>query len=143
MNIDNVRYIDEFRKLKYPKSEMLIVTSGVLALFGLRKNKDIDVLVKPSTFRKMLLDKSFKFTKSITKGGLALSSKDSHIELFNVPIVGNLMENFNRAFTVNGVLFQSLEDLIKWKKVLNRSKDYLDIKLLEEYVENYFTFLGR
>lgn len=148
MNLKNVKHIDKFRKLPYPKNEMLIIGSGVMALLGLRKNKDIDVWATPNVIRKVSRDKNFISKRSKLDGSILYESKDGIIEFSSTfpPLNENLKQHLKRSIIVYGIHFQSPKDVIRWKKAVNRPKDKKDIKILKKYlkgkvVENYLGVL--
>jgi len=148
MNLKNVKYINEFRRLPYPKNQMLIISSGVMALLGLRRNKDIDVWVTDSVIKKVAQDKNFIAKKSKMDGSTLYETKDGKIEIGStLGIKGeDIKEHLKRAVLLYGIHFHSPEDVLKWKKAVNRPKDKKDIELLEKYlrdkvVESYLTTL--
>ena len=148
MNLKNVKYINEFRRLPYPKNQMLIIGSGAMALLGLRRNKDIDVWVTDSVIKKVAQDKNFIAKKSKMDGSTLYETKDGKIEIGStLGIKGeDIKEHLKRAVLLYGIHFHSPEDVLKWKKAVNRPKDKKDIELLEKYlrdkvVESYLTTL--
>lgn len=138
MNIKNVKHIDKLKKLGYPLNEMLIVGSGTMALYGLKENTDIDLWVTKKVYDRMLQDSRF------TPNGKMLETKDGSIEAdYRFICVKQTVEEYLfRAKVVNGFHFQTLHDVLDWKKCMNRPKDHEHIKIIEDYlynniVENY------
>jgi len=135
MNLKNVKHIDKFRRLKYPKNDMLIVGSGTLALLGLKKNKDLDVWTTPRVMSQLSKDKNFIQTKSKLDKSIMIESKDGTLEFGStLPPFKNLKQHLKRAIIVYGIHFQSPKDVLKWKKYMNRPKDKIDIIALEKYL---------
>ena len=58
----NVYGIDQIKLLGIPESEYTITQSGILALMGIRKNDDIDIIIS-STVRKQLFNNNSSFIK--------------------------------------------------------------------------------
>ena len=138
MNLRNVKYLNEFRRLPYPKNEMLIVGSGTMALIGLRPNKDIDVWATPRVIQRVAQNKNFIPKKSELDGSTLYESKDGKMEFassFSFATM-TLKENLKRAIVIYGIHFQSPQDVLAWKKAANRPKDRDDIKKLENYLKN-------
>jgi hypothetical protein len=52
-----------------------------------------------------------------------------------LPWIENSDEMIGRAEIIDEVSFVNLQDLIKIKKLFNREKDKIDIKLIEEYLK--------
>jgi len=135
MNLKNVKHLNKFRRLKYPKNEMLIVGSGVLALLGLKENKDLDVWTTPRIMKQLLKDEKFVHTKSQLDRSVMVESKDGTLEFgTTLPPFKNLKEHLRRALIVYGIHFQSPKDVLEWKKYMNRPKDKVDIIALEKYL---------
>jgi TATA-box binding protein (TBP) (component of TFIID and TFIIIB) len=75
MNLKNVKYLNRFRRLPYPKNEMLIVGSGTMALLGLKKNNDIDIWASENVLRKVARNKNFIAKKSKLDGSILYETK--------------------------------------------------------------------
>ncbi|MFW9871666.1 MAG: hypothetical protein ACFFG0_01100 [Candidatus Thorarchaeota archaeon] len=148
MNLKNVKHINKFRRLPYPKNKMLIVSSGTLALLGLRKNKDLDIWVTKDLINK--ISKNSSYRKEIREGQTYYITKDGNIELSDklYNIKDKVEEQIKRSITIYGIHFQSPEDIIDFKKGIGREKDLRDVKLLEDYlkkkvVENYLSVIQK
>lgn len=125
--------IDQLIKSKLPKDKMIIGGSGTLALYGLRKNHDLDVSVTSDVFKK--LAKKYPVTKSML--GNEKIELTEIVEIFNnnVGIIKDTVkELIERSITINGFHFMSFEDLLRWKKKFGREKDLKDVKLIEEFL---------
>jgi len=135
MNLKNIKHLNKFRRLKYSKNEMLIVGSGVLALLGLKKNKDLDIWATSNVISKISKDENFIAKASSLDKSVIYESKDGAIEFFStMPPFKNIKEHLKRAIIIYGIHFQSPKDVLEWKKYMNRPKDKLDIKALEHYL---------
>jgi len=136
MNIKNVQHLQNLKTLPYPRSKMLIIGSGTLALLGLRKNKDIDIWVTEDLFQKVSQNNLFNKTVGKISGDVSYTTKDGKIEIFDrlSPLKDKVEEHLKRSIVVQGFYFQSPEDVLNWKKAANRTKDIHDIKLLQNYL---------
>jgi 8-oxo-dGTP pyrophosphatase MutT (NUDIX family) len=117
----------ELEPLQLSSKDYAITGSGPMAIRGMRKAKDIDLIVKRSLWQKLVQ----QFTPY----------DDKHIKIGNLEIWGdfiNLTEHMDKvidsADLLFGYPFVSLPDTLCWKKHLNREKDQKDIKLIEEFL---------
>jgi len=145
MNLKNVKFLNEFRRLPYPKNKMLIIGSGTLSLLGIRKNKDLDVWVTKDIFNKISKDKNFK-PYTLASGDKGYNSSSGNIEVIDKLFNYKIEDQLKSAIIIYGIHFQSPEDIIEWKKEMGRPKDLQDIKQLEKFlqkkvVENYLRVL--
>jgi hypothetical protein len=138
MNLKNVKYLDKFRRLPYPKNEMLIVGSGTMALLGLRENKDLDIWATPRIMKRVAQDKKFIAKKSEVDGSTLYESEDGKLEFASSFSFANLdlKTSLKKAIIIYGIHFQSPEEILAWKKKANRPKDRDDIIKLENYLKN-------
>jgi len=146
MNLKNVKHIYQLRNLGYPLNKILIVGSGIMALFGLKKNDDLDLWVTDDVYKKMSKDKNLVPVKK--HGRIFYETKDGNIEAMNtLPCTkGRVEEYLKRAIIFYGYHFKSVDDLIAWKKCMGRPKDKAHIKILEKYkkskvVEHYLNII--
>jgi len=144
MNIKNVNYINKFLRLPYPKNQMLIIGSAVMALFGIKKNKDLDIWTTPFVEKMIARDKNYNVKKSKLDGSNMYEHKDGSLEfVITLPKHrGDLKKALAKSIMIYGVHFQHPKDLLAWKKEVNRPKDKDDIKKLEIFlkkklIENY------
>jgi len=135
MNLKNVNHLNKFRRLRYPKNEMLIVGSGTIALLGLKKNDDIDVWASQNIMRKLSRDKQFISKTSKMDGTTLYETRDGSIEIGGTfPPFKSLKEQLKKAIVIYGIHFQNPKDVLKWKQYMNRPKDQEAIKLLKHYL---------
>jgi predicted nucleotidyltransferase len=120
-------------KYNIPKNKVLIFGSSLLAVHGLRPNKDLDIAVTKDVFNSL----SSKFTIGIASSGEKfLTDKDHNIEIYYSLGVPELSFNelFKRADNIDDYLFLSIPDMIAWKKKMGRPKDLEDIKLITHLI---------
>lgn len=130
--VSNVKYIDLIDKYDLPKNRILIFGSSVLAVHGLRKNKDLDIIVPKDLFKELSSNKLFTIGIA-SSGEKFLKDRSGNMEIyFSAGILKvDLKILLKRADNINGYLFMSVEDMIRWKKKMGREKDLEDVKLLE------------
>lgn len=128
-SISNVKYLNLIDKYRIPKNKALIFGSSVLAVHGLRPNKDLDIAVPKDIFNSL----TTHLIKGIASSGEKyLKDKNGNIEIYYSVGVPNFNINdlFKRADIINGYVFMSIPDIIDWKKKMGRPKDLEDIKLM-------------
>ena len=137
MNLKKIKYIDDFRRLPYPKNEMLIVGSSVMALLGLRENKDIDIWASDKIINIVSKDKNYIHKISKTDGFPVYERTDGKIEFMTTlpPLKDKLNDQLKRSIIIYGIHFQNPKDVLRWKKLIKRPKDIPDIELLEKYLK--------
>jgi hypothetical protein len=135
-NIEQVVGIESLKELDVPPDQILIDGSGVLALYGIRQNRDLDIAV-PMRYWIEMLKNSQKYTLSF--GGLSkvvmLVYKDIEIHYSDWDNITPVEETLKVTPLIGGFHFHTLETIYKWKKLANRKKDQADCKLIEEFWE--------
>ncbi len=132
----------EVKSLNFSANGYIVVGSGIMVMHGLKEPHDIDLVVSPEVFNNAqkegwgqvpytYQDKLGKFY--LRKMDIELYLDVNHGESFRP----TLEELLSRAEYFDGVPFLSFEDLIKFKKSYDRPKDRVDIKLIEEYLNNF------
>lgn len=131
--------LDEFRKLKLPEEEYVIYGSGPLAIRGIRKAKDLDVVVTKRLFQKLKEKYSENFKKD-PKKRFKEKLKIGKIEIYPINSWGLKFKDLNKAIkraeTIEGLKFIRLKDLIKFKEKMGRPKDFRDIELIKKYLNS-------
>lgn len=130
--VNNIHLID---KLNIPRSKCIILGSGIMAALNIRKNHDIDVNIPKPLWTKLFKENKTDFTlgKGLS-GDLYLDYKGLDIlTIFYRDPLGMQLGS-NLLVNIDGYYFYSLELLMSFKKMLNRPKDKLDIKLIEKFL---------
>lgn len=122
------KILQELEKLDLPEGKYAIYGSGPLAIRGIRETNDIDVIVKDEVYKKLKQEYGEK-----EDGEIILNNGE--IEIFPTwnALVDDAEGMIDRAETIQGYKFVTLEDTIKWKKGMGRSKDKKDIELIKKY----------
>jgi hypothetical protein len=128
-------HLENIKKLKLPKRQFVIVSSGSLAVRGIREAKDVDMIVTPK-----LWDALSKKYPVINKGGFDRLDVGNDIEVlgpgssFANSSVVPIEVIFTQADIFDEMKFINLNHLKKIKEKLGREKDLEDIKLIDEYL---------
>lgn len=131
--------IGQLKKIGLPIDEFVIVSSGALAIRGIREAKDLDVIVTNSLWNKL----TATYQTEVENGVERIKFDNSNIEILNPAqsIFGNsgvvsVEEIFEKADIFGGIKFINLNHLKKIKLKLGREKDLKDIELIDEYLKN-------
>lgn len=131
--------IEQLKKLGLPIDEFVIVSSGALAIRGIREAKDLDVIVTNSLWNKL----TAIYQTEVENGVERIKFDNSNIDILNPAqsIFGNsgvvsVEEIFEKADIFGGIKFINLNHLKKIKLKLGREKDLKDIELIDEYLKN-------
>lgn len=125
----------EVQSLDLPLGEYAVSGSGVLSAHGLRDFKDIDILISWKLFEELKKrgwkEKKNTWGSTVIEDGICEASPNI---LFAGTFRPNIQEIINNADIINNVAFVRLEDLLTFKKVLNRPKDVADIHLITNFL---------
>ncbi|QCT40079.1 hypothetical protein FBF31_03315 [Candidatus Saccharibacteria bacterium oral taxon 955] len=99
---------------------------------GIRPSNDIDLLVSKETFYK------------IANSGHEISQRPDGSEKIEIDNVELMYEWYGegvsgiamRIIVIDGLKFMAIEEVRRWKALLDRSKDQADILLIDKYLEN-------
>ena len=117
------------KAMKLPKGKILIVGSGIMEVYNLRKSGDLDVLVPEEVFNKGLPPESIgKVTKRQVGDKIEFCLDDPTSSGFG------LAERLSRAEMHFGFPFSSLADLLFSKARRGTPKDLDDAKLIRDYL---------
>jgi len=133
-----MKYLDELKKLNLPKGKYAVFGSGPLAIRALRENKDIDIIVKSDLWQQLKKKHPDKIKK--TEDDKAESIYLGNIQILEVnyqdwsAFVDDPDKLIDEAEIIQGFSFVKLEHLLECKKIMNRKKDWQDIKLINDYL---------
>ena len=130
-------YISKVKALNLPEGHYMITGSAILEILGIRKAKDIDILVSPELFVELESKRGWvrniKYPTTIDNLEHTAGAKQS---------LDFMKENYSlrdvlaKATIIDKIPFMGLEMLLNAKKQLGREKDLNDIKLIEYYFAN-------
>lgn len=129
----------EIKKLNFPKDQFIVVGGSVMALKGIRQTSDLDIIVSEELFNECEKNGWVRQEWTWTGGKIRGWLKKDDVEL-SVECVDNerilLLDDLKKdAEIINGIYFMSLTQLIQFKKSHGRTKDFEDIKLIEDYLK--------
>lgn len=124
-----IKYLDELdnmcERLDLPISQIVIVASGVMAVYDVRENCDLDVVVSEYVWEKL----SKVFTIEVSSLG-SETIRVGNIEYFNKLMPNNISTSLIPTITLGGYCYQTISSLIDWKIAIGRDKDKADLKLI-------------
>jgi len=118
----------ELRKLNLPQGKYAIFGSAPIAARGLRDCRDLDLVVNEELWTEL----SNKFP-GVAENPDKIIIPGTAIELFKswLPGFENVNELITSAEMIDGIPFVNLENVRKWKTLMGREKDKVDLELLE------------
>ena len=143
-DISQVNVLNNFRTLGISKREVVLGGSASMALFGIRRNRDIDAIVTKKVWDGLEDNDRFKSKLADPKRESSkyfYHTKVPAITLFEIdyPLgytAEEALKDDNISFEFEGFHFETLEHLIKWKKAMGREKDLVDIQLIRRFLKN-------
>lgn len=129
--------ISRVKSLNLPIGKYIVFGSSVMEVHGIRKAKDVDLIVDKDVFNELKRrgwKRHWFFKRVLTCKALKKDGNEafSHIKWKNYR-VGN-HELFKNAEIIEGVPFMRLDEYLKYKKCLPRDKDKRDVVLIEKYL---------
>ncbi|KND48895.1 MAG: hypothetical protein AB200_00510 [Parcubacteria bacterium C7867-005] len=130
---------EELRMLDLPKGEYVVIGSGIMGALGIRKVTDLDFIVTPQVFDR-LRSEGWEYCEIEIEGRIRQKLVKGSMEAFKDFWYNgedrDTVQMIRDAEMIEDYPFMSLDDLLKFKKSLDRPKDHEDIKLIEEYLSN-------
>ena len=116
--------------------EFVIISSGTLAVRGIREANDIDLIVTEKAWKELI-----KKYPVITKNGAERIVIGNEIEisctflLLSETLEIPVQEVFDKADIIDGIKYMNLEHVKIIKRKMNREKDLKDIALIDAYLK--------
>ena len=114
-------------RLRLPKNQFAIFGSGPLSIRNLREANDIDLIVKGQLWNEL----SRKYS---VMGERLIKIGETEIYKDWKPWFDDVNLLIDSADIIYGYRFVKLEYLLKWKKEMNREKDKVDIKIIQDFL---------
>ena len=133
--------IRKIKKLDLPFGKYAVIGSSSLEIRGIRKSRDIDIVVLPEVFEKLLEKDEWSFDdtyhKKWSRNRLVYNEAEVYPDMILVKekISIDINELIRTADIIKGIPFMSLDLLILSKRSSGREKDLKDIALIEEYLK--------
>lgn len=131
---------ERVKKFNLPVGEYAVFGSSLLDVWGIRKAKDLDIIVTPELFERLKHDGGWKDDSG--EGFELLTKEDADITTVQTqPTTGDYcpdrLQLIKDAVLINGVPFVRVEEVLACKKAYNRPKDRGDIAALENYADSH------
>lgn len=123
---------NKLTSLGISSTEPIIVGSGILDMLGIRPSNDIDLLISKETFYKIACHDHEILQRP--DGSEKIEVDD--IELMYDWYGKKVSDAAIKTTVIDGIKFMSIEEVRRWKALLDRSKDQADILLIDKYLEN-------
>jgi len=121
--------VDMVKRLDLPANSYVVIGGGVMEALGLRETNDVDLVVTKRTYDHF---RAKGWREYVQDDGKRLLSHHGY-QIMLTFVGKNMSELRENAFTISGVRFMSLDDLITCKQTIGRKKDLEDIKLIRRY----------
>ncbi len=127
---------ERVKKLNFSTGEYVVIGAGILEALGIRNTNDVDIIVAPKLFEK--LRESKKYKEEIRWGKIFLIGDEIEIgtKLDWENYSTTIEEAIDTATIIDEVPFLNIEETIKFKKAMDREKDFKDVELIEEYLKD-------
>jgi hypothetical protein len=135
LSVAGVHGLDQIERAGIRRGECVIGANGLLAVYGLRANHDLDLIVLPEKWEKLRDGGKFEEGR-MPSGSRVLRLGDLEVFDNNYPLAvdtRDLLADRSGALMirVGGFNFYSLALLAEWKRKMGRPKDLADLKLME------------
>jgi hypothetical protein len=130
--------INKLLSLNLPSDDFAIFGSGPMFAHDIKDMRDLDIIARGAAWEKAADLQKPVATKS--GDGEVILFFDGQVELYNnwSPGEWDLNALIEGAEIIEGIRFVQLTEVLKWKKLVNREKDQLHIRLIEEYLSSKF-----
>ena len=131
----NRHKFDAIKALNLPLGQYAIASSGALGIRNLRIINDIDIIVTQELWDTLAKQYGITtengFNRIVFPDGIVEAiSNSSFFEDKNAPSIITRIEN---ADIIDGLPFETLDDVIHFKQKMGREKDLADILLIKSY----------
>ncbi len=127
-------FLEELKALQFPIGEYVIVSSGPMAIRGIRECSDIDLIVSDKLFEE--LSQKYPVIKGTHVSKIDIGNISCMHRTDNPDDLYPTKKQIAEAEMIEGFPFQSLETCLYFKENSDREKDKNDVKLIKEYLSN-------
>ena len=125
--------IDMVKRLEGSPTQYVVIGGGVMETLGLRDAHDVDMVVSEQLYKTYHDKKQWK--EFVHDDGKRVLSRNGYHMMMTW--MGRDLKRLQKdAFTKDGVVFMSVDQLIACKKRLGRNKDKEDLELLKKYLDS-------
>ncbi|MDD5251865.1 MAG: hypothetical protein PHT12_04515 [Patescibacteria group bacterium] len=128
--------IRELLTLGLPPDDFAIFGSGPMLAHGLKEANDLDIIARGMAWQ---LAQALGEVRRSAGGGVKAVFANGRIEIFPDwgPGDWNVNTLIDQAEIIDGIRFVTLENVLKWKKMMNRPKDAEHIRIIEDYLKGH------
>lgn len=133
---------EEVTKLQFPEGHFIVVGSGILAAKGIRPAYDLDMVVSKELFETCAKNETWQRMPWTRRGRpgpdwLKGPKGDITIEITLEDHSLDVQQLLTRGEIIRGVPFLSLAQLLLFKRLYGRPKDFEDIALIERWITSH------
>lgn len=122
------KYMQELKDLGLPEDQYAVSGSGPLAVRGIRDVHDLDIIVKPELWEYLCRQYNKENDRLIKIGNIDIYREWK-------PYFRDVDALISDADLIDEIRFIRFDDILKWKKAMNKPKDREDVRLIEEYTK--------
>lgn len=133
-NLNDNKLIRELRSSGLSADDYAVFGSGPMFAQGIKDmGHDLDVIARGNAWRQAC---SISSPQNAILGGLVVNLFDGQIEIFDSWAPGDWDVNdlIDTSEIIDGIRVVTLENVMKWKRLMGREKDQIHIKMIEEYL---------
>jgi hypothetical protein len=135
--MSNKELFQKVRDLNFPQGQYALFGSTPMGVRGIRESRDADIIVTGEFFNVLKSSGEWKIKFTI-RNTEVLIDEAGDIEILKDwgPGDWNIRELINGSEVIDDLPFVKLEEVLKWKNLLTREKDYKDVELITEHIRN-------
>ncbi len=119
--------IDTLKKYNFDSTKYIVISSAAMVLLGIKDTtKDIDIAVSDDYYEYLLKNYNCKFERINEYGK----------KVYFIHDIINFSSTYykNNRLIIEEIPIQTANDILELKLFLKREKDYKDIELIKEYI---------
>lgn len=119
--------IDTLKKYNFDSTKYIVISSAAMVLLGIKDTtKDIDIAVSNDYYEYLLKNYNCKFERINEYGK----------KVYFIHDIINFSSTYykNNRLIIEEIPIQTANDILELKLFLKREKDYKDIELIKEYI---------
>lgn len=120
--------------MNLPLGQYALFRSAPLGIRGLRDCRDVDVIVSTQLWQKCLAD-GWQI-RQVKSGNQCLSKGEIELWLDWYPGEWDVEDLIENSEMIDGLPFVKLDQVLKWKKIMGRDKDMVDVKIIEKFLSD-------
>jgi len=133
-NLRSNQLLGKLNSLGLSADDYAVFGSGPMFAHGIKDlGHDLDIIARGNAWRQACSTSS---PQTAIFGGLVVNLFNGEIEIFDSWAPGDWDVNdlIDTAEIIEGIRFVTLENVVKWKRLMGREKDQIHIKMIEDYL---------